>query len=540
MTPQSMAVAGHNGHSGTIVPNLAIAHDEADMRAAAANAMLSPAHLAREASKHEVCAFCESGERDGRPVETCPWCRGSGRGGWLLYDWVKLLNRKLVELSSRRIKRLIVAAPVRHGKSQLGSIYFPTWYLGTHPNHRVIVTGHNSDFAAGFGGKARDLMAEHGRDWFGVHLNRSSNATDRWDFRRPHRGGLIAVGVGNPPTGRGGNLIVIDDPVRNSEEAYSATYREKVWRWWQNDIRTRLEPGGVIVLIMSRWHDDDLTGRLLKRQEEGSYDGDDSTIDEWEVLWLPGLAEPAPEENVVDLTAWRDQLGRRHGAALCPERYSEQDLKNLRDAPDGMGPIAFQALIQNRPAPPEGNIFKRDDWRYIEQHELPEGLKLERRWDLAGSEDGDWTAGVLGGRSPEGITYIVDVVRGRWEPKPTEEKLRATAVLDFDTWGTKKIRIAQDPGQAGKYQMSHFSREVFHEFDFRYEPESGSKLVRAMPFAGQQAAHNVVLVRGPWNAAWVEEYAAFDKGKNDDQVDAGSHLYADCAGLARKRSRVVL
>ena len=454
---------------------------------------------------------------------------------WLLYEWVALLNRKLLECAARRIRFLIVEAPVRHGKSELASKYLPAWWLGTFPDDRVILSGHNAEFAASFGRATRDVLREWGPALFGVSVSPASSAADRWDLAG-NRGGLIAVGVGNPPTGRGGDLIVIDDPIKSAEEAYSSTYRERLWRWWQFDLRSRLEPNGVIVLVMSRWHDDDLVGRLLRRQSEGTYSEAEGEVDSFEVLHLPALADPALIES--------DPLGRSIGEALCPERYDRATLLGLRDGPNGVGPIAFQALYQNSPRPTEGGIFKRGDFQFADV--APAEIRLTRYWDLAataagsGSRDPDWTVGVLLGSDPEGFTWIVDVARIRAEVRDTEVFLRETAANDADLFDTRRVRFPQDPGQAGKAQKRYLLRHVWPGFDAKTYPQMGNKVARAMPFAGQLGARNVVLVRGTWNEDFVEEVCAFPTGAHDDIVDAAAAGYSESAGLLRRKFRIIV
>jgi predicted phage terminase large subunit-like protein len=343
----------------------------------------------------------------------------------------------------------------------------------------------------------------------------------------------MSVGVGSPPTGRGGNLIVIDDPIKTQAEAFSKAFRDKLWRWWQFDLRTRIEPNGIVVIIMSRWHEDDLVGRLLAAEERGELD-DGTEAERWDVLHLPALADPA----IVD----PDPLGRRPGEALCPERYDQRALLRLRDNPaTGVGPRAFSALYQGRPTPAEGTMFRREDWRYTDVP--PAGMRWVRAWDLAGSTDGDWTVGVKMARDDRGFTYIGDVVRFREEPAETERRIRLIATEDVRT-GCRRQVFPQDPGQAGKSQKGYLSRIVFGGLDTQvhFETMSGSKAVRAEPYSGQQGANNVVLVKAPWNAEFVEEHTYMTPegttGTHDDQVDATALGFTDVHSLAKQRVRV--
>ena len=192
------------------------------------------------------------------------------------------LSSRLVDIAAGRLDRLIVNMPPGHGKSELGSIHFPAWYLGHWPDRRVIVAAHTADLARRFGRRTRDILDEHGPEFFGVRVSEDSAAAGRWEIQK-RRGSLIATGVGGPITGERADLIIVDDPIKNAMEATSVVYREKLKEWYKTTLRTRLQPRGAIVIIMTRWHEDDLCGWLLKRQEEGGR--------RWDLLNLPALAE---------------------------------------------------------------------------------------------------------------------------------------------------------------------------------------------------------------------------------------------------------
>ena len=501
---------------------------------------------------------------------------------WYPYAWLRLLNRKLMELAKAReafartgkvtgIHFLIVEAPVRHGKSELGSVYFPAWWLGTFPDDRVILTGNNAELAEGFSRRVRNLLRDHGRTLFGADLRVSldSSSVARWDLAAPRRGGLVAVGVGSPPTGKGAHLLVVDDPIKSDLQAYSTAWRESLWRWWLFSIRSRLEPGGVCVIIMSRWHEDDLVGRLLKRQKEADRKAEleatqatpltdedaalaerektiEDVVDRWEVLHLPALAEPTEDDP--------DPLERDEGEALCPERYDRAALLRLRDGPLGVGPVAFRALYQNSPTTAEGSVFKVEKFGFVPEVPLDPDIRWIRRWDLAATEkeqqgDPDWTAGVLMGRYPSGYIIVADVRRVRRNSGPVEQSttveafMRATAFEDQARLGRRiKIRAAQDPGASGKALARAYQRTVFAGFDYTFDPEgkSGDKLARATPFANQLEAGNVTLVEGPWNYDWIEELRGFPLSPHDDQVDAAANAYLDLAGLTKTKVKLLL
>jgi predicted phage terminase large subunit-like protein len=428
-----------------------------------------------------------------RVLTAAGFARLASGGRWLLPPHLAVLNRKLMAVASGRCRRLLVTMPPRHGKSQFCSQYYPAFYLGSFPDRRVILASYEADFAAGWGRKVRDLLQEHGPGVFGVSVRRDSTAANRWGVEgRP--GGMDTAGVGGPITGKGADLLVIDDPVKNAEEAASPTFRAKTWDWYASTAYTRLEPGGAVVLIQTRWHADDLAGRILA--------GADSGGEPWDVLNLPALAEDA------------DPLGRAPGEALWPERFDTARLGDIRRT---IGEHYFAALYQQRPTPREGGFFRRS-WLPIVDAK-PHKADRVRAWDKAATDGGgDWTAGVLMARTPEGLYYVEDVVRGRWGPGERDRIIRQTAELDG-----KGVPIVgeREGGSGGKDSALAFVR-LLAGFSVHTEPATGSKEIRADALASQAEVGNVRLLRGPWNAAYIEELASFPSGAHDDQVDASS------------------
>lgn len=182
-------------------------------------------------------------------------------GVWQLQPHLHHLNLKLLDVAKGRCPRLIINMPPRHGKSELVSKHFPAWYLGTYPRKKIILASYEATFAQTWGRAARDLLDEYGQEIFGVGVNQNTRAAGYW--MTTEGGHMWSVGVGGAVTGKGTDLLIIDDPVKNDQEANSPTYREKTWNWYRATARTRLQPGGAIIIIQTRWHCDDLTGRLL-------------------------------------------------------------------------------------------------------------------------------------------------------------------------------------------------------------------------------------------------------------------------------------
>lgn len=206
--------------------------------------------------------------------------RASG-GKWVCPPHLALLNKLLVELMARRIRRLLVVMAPRHGKSEFCSKYFPGCYLGTFPDHRIMLASYEADFAAEWGRKAQEVVAEHGPATFGIDIDPNVSAASRWKLR-DSQGGMYTAGIGGALSGRGSDLMIIDDPIKNSEEAASEARREMVWDWYRSTARTRLEPDAVMLLVQTRWHDDDLAGRIIKNAE--------TTGEAWTCLKMPALS----------------------------------------------------------------------------------------------------------------------------------------------------------------------------------------------------------------------------------------------------------
>jgi predicted phage terminase large subunit-like protein len=426
------------------------------------------------------------------------WALSQGR--WYMPPHLDLLNQALLDVATGACTRLAVFMPPRHGKSELCSHYLPAWYLAHSPDSRVILAGYGNDFAATWGRKARNAINEaHGLGMSPVWVDPSKSAADEWEIAH-HEGGLYAVGIGGGVTGRGADLLVIDDPVKSRADAESLTYRERAWNWYTDDVYTRLHPGGRVVLIQTRWHQDDLAGRILEQQAA-----------DWRVIKLPALAEED------------DPLGRAPGEALWPERY---DCAALEERRRTLGSYGFAALFQQSPTAREGGMFRREWFAIADVHAAASARRV-RYWDLAATQGGgDWTTGVLMAVNGDGIYYVEDVIHEQLSPKGVRDILLQTAELDGKS---VQVWIEQEPGSSGAIVADGF-RTLLAGYAVRAERPTGDKSVRADPFAAQVEAGNVVLVRGQWNRAYIEELAAFGPGcAHDDQVDASSGAFGKLA-----------
>jgi len=401
--------------------------------------------------------------------------------------------------------------PPRHGKSDLCSQYFPAWYLGRHPKHRVILASYEAAFAASWGEKTRDIVSEFGPEVFGMDLIRRKSAMGNWRVR--DGGGMLCTGVSGGFTGRGADLLIIDDPVKNADEALSETFRQRHWDWYASTARTRLEPGGVVMLIMTRWNQDDLAGRVLARAKA------DPRAEQWDELRLPAIAEPTIEIP--------DALGRSTGTALWPWRYDRDALLAIKASTTEHW---WNALFQQRPSPPGGTIAK-GIWFPIVRA-IPAGVPVRRCrfWDCAGTEpkrgeDPDWTCGTRVAQIGP-LYYIEDVIRVRLTAGEVDKLIKQTATLDGPAC---LIREEQEPGSAG-LAVIEARKGGLAGYDYRGVPSHGAKETRWSPMLVQAEVGNIKIVAPAegmpdWIPMFLAEVNEAPYGAHDDQLDASAGAF---------------
>jgi predicted phage terminase large subunit-like protein len=425
-----------------------------------------------------------------------------------------LLLKELESLSRGEIDRLMVLMPPGSAKSTYASVIFPAWWFTQHPSSAIIAASHTADLAEHFGRQVRNLVAEHGPR-LGYALAVDNRAAARWQIVTS--GQYFATGVRGPITGRRADLAIIDDPVKSQAEADNAYFRDHVWNWYRSDLTTRLKPGGRIVLIMTRWHEDDLGGRLLATQAA-----------EWRTLRLPALAEED------------DPLGRAPGDPLWPEWENAAALARKRAA---VGERVFAALFQQSPLPPSGAMFKVGQIAFLDDPPSVASGRSVRAWDIAatkesGSSDPDWTVGLKLHLNERGGFTVLDVVRLRGTVHEVNQAVLQTARTD----GIKvPIGIPQDPGSAGKFMVQQFA-SLLAGYNLVCSPENGPKTSRAAPVSAQVEAGNLAVLRASWTHALLEELREFPHGRKDDQVDALSRAFVMLTdtGIPSRRLNVPL
>ena len=410
------------------------------------------------------------------------------------WDYQVYIQDRLARMTAGSLKRLMLFLPPRHTKSEMVTVRYPVYRMRLAPATRVIVGAYNQTLAEKFSRKSRKIALETG-----LALNPDRQAA--YDWETADGGGLRAVGVGAGITGHGGDLIIIDDPVKNRKEANSKTYRDAVWDWYTDDLYSRLEPGAAMILIMTRWHEDDLAGRIL-RSEDGA---------DWEVICLPALAEAG------------DPLGRPVGAALNPDRYPVDVLQKIQ-AVQGR---SFLALYQQRPQEQEGDTFKRSWFEIVDA--VPAGCEWVRYWDRAATQDdGDYTVGALVGYL-NGIYYIADIVRGQWATAARNKIIKDTAAADQVKYGGCRIYLEQEPGSSGVDVIAGLVT-LLDGYTVEGDRVTGDKALRADPLSSQAEVGNVKILRAPWNEDLIDELTSFPNGAHDDQVDGVSGAYNKLSG----------
>lgn len=419
----------------------------------------------------------------------------------------RLIARKLEAVERGEIKRLMIFMPPRHGKSMLASEFFPAWYIGRNPDQYVVSATYGQELADDFGRKVKNQIdSSVFRSIFpSVHLSDDSRSARRFhidgmdggiEYGISQKGAYYAVGIGGPLTGRGAHLLLIDDPVKSREDADSEISRKKIKDWFTSTAYTRLMPGGAIIVIQTRWHEDDLAGWLLQ----------DLADENWDVLSLPALTGTQ---------------------ALWPEQYDYEALLRIKRA---VGARDWNSLYDQNPSPDEGTFFKKAWFRRYRKGQEPKQLNKYMTSDHApaGGSSNDYTCVRVWGIDPSGDVYLIDGFR---------EQMTMDAMADRAI-GNKKAGAV---GLIGKHKpfcwfpeddnnwksSAGFVARMMRENATycRIEPiptHGGDKPTKAQPFQAMASAGRIWVPEGPEGDDIIAQYLKFPAGKNDDEVDAGS------------------
>ena len=429
------------------------------------------------------------------------------RGRWIPSPHLQYIAARVAMAVARGDARIILSMPPRHGKSELLSVYTPAWLLEYIGQLNIILASYGADLAEGFARRVKGIIDNPDNE--SLLKIKPGDVWRTEEFTTDRGGYMFAVGLGGAITGRGAHVLLIDDYIKEIKEALSPAYRDYIWNWYVTTAFTRLEPKGSVIIIATRWHSDDLIGRLLKSER-----------DKWEYIELPALALEG------------DILGREIGEPLFPERYTREKLLDVKRT---LGTVFFQALYQQRPVD-ETMRITNTSWlqTWARDVRLPRGMRECRIWDLAATEDGgDYLTGVKCAYDSETEDFFIKHVhRAQLGPGKIEERVVEIAELDgYDCY----IGIEVEPGSAGKILVEHYKNNVLKDFNVEgIVVGSKQKVVRAQPFLAAAEDHHVYLVEDDtWNQAFVNEFETFpssNKAIHDDMIDAAAAGYTKLTG----------
>lgn len=431
-----------------------------------------------------------------------------------------LLAQFLTRFALGQIPRGMIFMPPRHGKTEFSSLRMPAFIFGKNPDAHIIATSYGDTLARNNSRNVQRIIntPEYAALFPGVRVGGKHGQEATHMFTIEGRDGYYrAAGLDGPIGGYGYSFGLIDDPIKNYQAAESAVVRESAWNWYMSTFYPRAEDPGSILLTTTRWHSDDLAGRLLtKATQEGG--------DQWEVLNIPALITEANKamQHALD--------PRKVGEALWPARYPwdrpEGDigptLKAIRATQTG---AMWEALYQGTPVPPGGEMFKREWFGVpLPASAVPtSNMRRCRFWDAAGSVDkGDYTAGVkVGYHTITKTIFIEHVLRGQWSSGVVDTTIQQTAASDGHS---VMIREEREPGSAGMAVIAARLKSLIG-YDYAGRPATGEKTLRWRPMAAQAEGYNIKLVAGPWNADFLDELVLAPKGVHDDQIDAAAGAF---------------
>ena len=397
------------------------------------------------------------------------------------------IAEKFQALAEGRINRLIVNMPPRHTKSEFASFLFPAWMMGRDPRLKIIQTTHTAELSYRFGRKVRNLMEENAfQDIFDdLQLSQDSKAAGRWETNKG--GEYFAAGVGGAITGRGADLLIIDDP-HSEQDALSETAMESAYEWYTSGPRQRLQPGGKIVIVMTRWSTKDLTGQLMKAQS-------DVKADQWEVVEFPAILEDKP---------------------IWPQYWKLEELESVKAS---LSVAKWNAQWQQNPTSEEGSIIKREWWNIWESRQLPNLQHIIQSYDTAFSkkETADYSAittwGVFLHNDITPNIILLDMKKGRWD----FPDLKRIAMEEYNYWEPETVIVEQ---KASGTPLTQELRRVGIPV-VNFTPSKGNdKHVRVNSVSPLFEAGQVWAPKEKWAEELIEECAAFPYGDHDDLVDS--------------------
>jgi hypothetical protein len=448
--------------------------------------------------------------------------------GWVHHDIARRLEQFMRDVEAKNSPRLMLLVPPRHGKSELGSIRFPGWALGHHPEWEFINCGYNLDLPMKFSRKVRETLRDPAFTSLfpECQIDKESQSAEAW--MTTAGGGFTAAGVGGGITGKGAHILGIDDPIKNQEEADSITTRDSLWAWYWSTAYSRLAPGGGVLLIQTCWSDDDLAGRLQQRMADAANDPEEyEDVDNFTIIRYPAMAEkweyhnketdlidrfddPLDEQHIAERreparggalrTGEMDEtytLLRMPGEALHPERFTEKMIRRLKA---NQPPRVWSALYQQNPVPDEGIYFRQEYFKFEPQVPEHYGRKVYQAWDFAigQKQQNDWTVGVTLIQDEDDHLHCVELVRFKGDSFTIVEEILDAA----ERWGSEPnapLRLGFEDGQIWKSIKPLLEKRMYERG--QYPPYSvlkplTDKLARARPLQGRMQQGSVVVPEG--------------------------------------------
>jgi predicted phage terminase large subunit-like protein len=472
--------------------------------------------------------------------------------GWVHEDICRRLTKFLKAIEDGRTPRLMLFMPPRHGKSMIASHHFPAWALGHHPHLEIIAASYGSSLPMGFSRKVRAFLRDKKYNVLfpETKLDRTNENVEGWSTTKG--GGYIPAGVGGGITGKGAHCFIVDDPIKDAEEADSETIRQNIWDWWGSTAYTRLAPNAGVLVIQTRWHDDDLSGRMISQMKEEikeagelrtmyreqgveeaevekRYDQAMREIDQWEIIEYPAISLNDEWLNLDGTVTTEPNDGkskflRAKDEALHEERFDRTRLMKIKRT---LQPRHWSALYQQNPVPEEGMYFTKGMFRYAPQP-LFGTLPICIAWDLAigKKQENDYTVGAVGAMDQYDNVHVLEVVRGKWNSLQIGEMI-VDMYKKYYNMSTGGVLVGIERGQlelAVKPIIDQMTDEerLYPSFDETLVPIT-DKLIRARPLQGRMQKGRLIFPPEqyfPWVEDVRHELLRFPGGVHDDQVDA--------------------
>lgn len=453
----------------------------------------------REAAKRHLLPFIMRNNPDYEP-------------GWVHADICRRLEKFAQDVVDRKSPRLMLFLPPRAGKSEIGSTQFPAWFLGNFPKLEVIISSYSGDLASGFSRKVRNIFSseQFGTVFSNARMSSDSKAADKWNTTAG--GGLNAVGVSGSLSGKGGSVLICDDPHKDRDEAESETKRQTVKDWYSSTFYTRRAPGAGILVIQTRWHEDDLSGWLLTEQaknEKLEKEGGSSHYDKWEVVKYPAIAK-------------YDEPYRKAGDALHPARFPLHELLMTKST---LIPRDWEALYQQEPVSDDGDFFTKNMFRFYQPGKSPplDEMRIYAAGDLAIStkQSADYSVFIVVGIDRQQNIWVLNLYRGRWDSLGIIDRLFEIQ----ENYNPELIGLEEGQIELALSPIIHkFEQERGISINLeKLKVRGQDKASRARPLQGRMQQGKVyfpALDSVEWMYSLYNELLKFPLGVNDDQVDA--------------------